>query len=238
MTKIAFDPTANQADRHTSNTVDLARRLEWRLQWEKAQVESWQRSHHMGGQQTDTSKSSAEAGERCLKEQYAAFTPIDLASDRIPADTADIPGTDRSGNYQAELVYESSLAKQSGKPSVHTVIVPADVKGAGQSLSIMTKTAQSARPMPMPANQQAKHAGVHIYQVDGKVEVALRNTGLNGQDGVMLMKELKSDLASLGLRLTRLILNGELLWQTETPPPKGLAFAETETDEAPIDEIY
>lgn len=237
MTKIAFDPSAYQAERHAGSPMDLARRLEWRLQWEKAQVENWQASHHNGVQQTGIAESPVDAVEGGLRDKHEVFTQSHLTSDKLPVVIE--PGhSNQSDRQQSKLRYDSSSPKEARFTTVHAVIAPAGGEGAGRPFFITQQTSPTVQATPMPLSRQSQPAVVHIYQADGKVEVALRNTGLNGKDGVKLMTGLKRDLASLGLRLTRLILNGELLWHTETTPPKGLAPTDTDADDMPIDKIY
>lgn len=235
MTKIAFDPAAYQGEQHTNSPMDLARRLEWRLQWEKAQLDNWQTYRQADMQQLDNSRPPVEASEGGLKTTHEAFTQRPLASDQLPV----VNETRRSGRldmHQLKPTYDQSNPKEARSPTAYTVVAPPGGEGKGRTLFISQNTPQTGRAAPIPLSRQSPSSGVHIYQADGRVEVALRNTGLNGKNGITLMMGLKKDLASLGLRLTRLILNGELLLQTSTTTPKGLAF--TDMDEAPIDKIY
>jgi hypothetical protein len=237
MTKIVYDPTAHQVERHAGNTMDLARRLEWRLQWEKAQVENWQTSHHQVLQQAEAAEPPPETSERGLKENYETFSQSRFASDKWSVIT-ELRRFDQSAIYHSKLRYDSSGSKETRTQMVQTVIAPTGGEGVGRASFITAKTASTFRATPIPLCRQSQAAGVHVYQADGKVEVALRNTGLNGKDGVALMTGLKKDLASLGLRLTRLTLNGELLMQAETTPPKGLASIDRDADEMAIEKIY
>jgi hypothetical protein len=237
MTKIVSDPASYQVERHASSTLDQVRRLKWRLQWEKAQVENWQTSPRDGIQQAGATGSPVEMSEGRPSENHEAFALNYPASNKLPTLTE--PGhSDQSDRQQPHLRYDSSGPKEAGSSTSYTAYASVGGEGVERPIFITSKTPPSVRATPLALNRQTQPAGVHVYQVDGKVEVALRNTGLNGKDGVTLMTELKSDLASLGLRLTRLTLNGELLWQTETTPPKGPASIDTDVDEIPIDKIY
>ncbi len=241
MIKIALDSAAHQTERHANSPLDLTRRLAWRLEWEKAQVDNWQASSHAsshaGGQQVDSTESSIATAEESLGERDEAFARTRPASDRFPVamETGQIGGPDMHRSAQGCDSFGPTQARLSNG---QTAIAPSGVESAVRPPLINPKTVQTVRAMPMPLNRPPLPAAVHIYQADGKVEVALRNTGLNAKDGLNLMTELKRDLASLGLRLARLTLNGELLWQTDTSMPNGLAFSDTDGDEAPIDKIY
>ncbi|MCU7815181.1 MAG: hypothetical protein KZQ81_08225 [Candidatus Thiodiazotropha sp. (ex Rostrolucina anterorostrata)] len=235
MTKIAFDPAAYQSERHANSPMNLARRLEWRLQWEKAQLDNWQTYRQADMQQLDNNGPPVDAGEGSLKTMHEAFAQRPLASDQLPVVT-ETRRSDRLDTHQLKLTYDQSNPKEARSPTVYTGVAPPGGEGRGRTLFISPNTSQTGRAAPIPLSRQSQSSGVHIYQADGGVEVALRNTGLNGKDGVTLMMGLKRDLASLGLKLTRLILNGELLWQTTTTTPKDLAFIDM--DEAPIDKIY
>ncbi|MEW8024313.1 MAG: hypothetical protein AB2765_04790 [Candidatus Thiodiazotropha endolucinida] len=237
MTKIIFDPATYQAERHTGSPMDLARRLEWRLQWEKAHVDNWRTSRHEGMQQTDVTELPVDSSEGGLRIKHGAFTQSQLASNKM----SDVKGqgdSDQLYRYQSKLRYDSPNQKEARFTTAFTVIAPAGDEGTGRPFFVTPKTPPTVRVTPMPLNRRSQPAVVHIYQVDGTVEVALRNTGLKGKSGVTLLIGLKRDLASFGLRLTRLILNGELLWQTETQSPKGLARTDTDADDMPIDKIY
>jgi hypothetical protein len=84
----------------------------------------------------------------------------------------------------------------------------------------------------LPNYRHSAHQCLHIYQQDGKVEVALRQSGLTAKQGTKLLHELRQDMAKLGLRLARVMLNGELFWQV---PQRDHPRVTTNT---PIDKIY
>ncbi|MES9990003.1 MAG: hypothetical protein AB2603_20045 [Candidatus Thiodiazotropha endolucinida] len=237
MTKITFDPATYQAERHAGSPMDLARRLEWRLQWEKAQVDNWRTSRHEGMQQADVTELPVESSKGSLRIKHEAFTQSQPTSNKM-SDVKGQGNSDQLDRYQSKLRCDSPNQKEARFTTAYTVIAPAGGEGAGRPFFVTPKTPPTVRVTPMPFNRQSQPAVVHIYQADGTVEVALRNTGLTGKNGVTLMIGLKRDLASFGLRLTRLILNGELLWETETQSPKGLARTDTNADDKPIDKIY
>ncbi|WP_316369619.1 hypothetical protein [Candidatus Thiodiazotropha sp. CDECU1] len=237
MSKIDFDASAYQAERAAGTSMDLARRLEWRQQWEKAQIENWQAGHHVRGRRAVGAGSSTEAGVAGLKETDETKTQTHPALEKSSMDT-EPRRSNYAGRGQSRMMYDSSGPKEVKSATTYAPASPMVGGGKGHGLSVSAKSLPTVRTPPPPLVQQPHSTGIHIYQADGKVEVALRNTGINGRDGVMLMTGLKKDLASLGLRLTRLILNGELLWQSEAATPRGSVSADTDADETPIDKIY
>jgi hypothetical protein len=237
MSKLDFDPAAYQTERHANNPIGYAQRLEWRLQWEKAQIENWQTYRHGGGQQVEVAESLVKESEGGLNEKHQAPFQSRLMLNESSHST-EPGGSDQPYRVHSKIRYASSSPKEIKPATACTASLSMGSERVGRSVSTVPKSLSTIRTTPIPFNQQSQSTGVHIYQVDGKVEVALRNAGLNGKEGVTLISGLKRDLASLGLKLTRLILNGELLWQREATQPEGFVSTEMVTDEMPIDKIY
>ncbi|MEJ2610283.1 MAG: hypothetical protein P8179_09380 [Candidatus Thiodiazotropha sp.] len=238
MTKISIDQVPLQQQKQNSGSADLARRFEWRLQWEKSQLEERQAYQQVGLQKEGRSIESAIAEQNpvgaeaeVLETQFLPFyLPESVSGDNTGS------GQEQRFSSTCQINSGSSIIRETGSAAVLAAITPTRNDGLKLAVSTIPKTTQSVRAIPAALSSSSTSPGVHVYQTDGIVEVALRSVGLNGKDGVKLMSNLKKDLASLGLMLARLTLNGELVWQSDlTESHKGTS---SETEEPPIDKIY
>ncbi len=235
MTKIVTDSSLLPTDRQTTASVDQARRFAWRLQWEKAQWEHRQTCDPGSGGGRDAGPG------HCCEENETPLKTSGVQSGRVvetlnqgneilrsPHRSESSPLSDRAG------VLVRTGTEPRPTPMIHSVSrseatrPDSTVRSQQEAQRSQTRLAQPSRWTDYPS--------AHVYQSDGKVEVALRRTGLQANEGVKLIMGLQRDLASLGLRLTRLTLNGELLWQSQTP--LGNRGGSMATDDTPIDKIY
>jgi hypothetical protein len=234
MTKISIDPMLIQGERHTSGSIDLARRFEWRLQWEKSQLEHWQSYQQVCNQQGEQNKPQSEnhISNDHTVEQLSS-RPL-RADDRISGHI-ELKQSHQLKALQHQPANGSAMGMGGNSTTNLSAAIPSNsVDRAQQAISNSPKTMQQVHNMSMSRQQVTPN--MHIYQMDGSVEIALRNTGMNSKEGIKLMTGLRRDLISLGLRLTRLTLNGELFWQSESISPNhGVPSV---MDEAPIDKIY
>lgn len=232
MTKVVLDILPDRGARSAIGPADLARRFEWRLQWEKSQLKDWQAYRQVGVQRTPGEGPQTERSESGDEAIPGIASQPCLRSDQL-FDVTESGPSHGLEKPQRRLCIEP-LPKNNSIPERNSITVAEAT--TLRSVSVSPRTVRSVRATPMPLSRQAQFPGMHIYQMDGKVEVALRNAGLRGKEGEKLIAGLRRDLASLGLRLARLTLNGELLWQSDsTATQDGSA---TEAQHGPIDRTY
>jgi hypothetical protein len=235
MTKVDFDMPSQQGERCAIAPADLARRFEWRLQREKSQLEQWQVRRQVSGHKMDLVGPETERSEGGEKIAGETRTQPELHTAQLFDIRLSGP-SHTSGPSRGDRANPLSLDCKAGLDNIAGYNAPAMGDTSIRAIQTSAKTLQQGRIMPMPFSRQTYSANMHIYQMDGKVEVALRNTGLKGRSGEKLIAGLKRNLASLGLVLTRLTLNGELIWQSDTNA--SCCDAPYKANDAPIDRIY
>ncbi len=235
MTRIVSDAPHLPGEQQTTASVDQARRFAWRLQWEKAQLEHNQAQRQSELPDSGTGKISTQPPEMHDRVLDRAWDQSGLPGEEPLGDEVwHSPQSSGSPQQQAGM---DRLVQPTQELQAHSSVAAAqNNEGARRDASPIQRAAQAPRPQPSPASRQSAYPSAHVYQSDGEVEVALRNAGLSGNDGVKLLIGLQRDLATHGLKLARLTLNGEMFWPSEPDAqPSGLRAG---TDDAPIDKIY
>jgi hypothetical protein len=231
MTKILVETLP---ERHAAGPIDLARRFEWRLQWEKAQLENWQ-TYQQCGEQHSNDRSLGNASGKNLNELSERLSQPGLS-------TGKLAGQSETGRSHLEQTHPENLRfKPIAIPSKSPIgkqstIAYSYSDGMRSTFSTSPRAVHNVRVTPVPFTQEIPSQAAHIYQLDGKVEVALRSAGMDEKCGAKLMAGLKKNLASLGLKLTRLILNGELFWASESA--LSISKSKLDRNETSIDKIY
>lgn len=234
MTKIVFETAPYQSERQAAGLIDLAQRFEWRLQWEKSQLENWQ-AYQSSSEQHIDAKSSVKASGEGEKEINELLSKPQSSADKL-TNASETRRSHLMETHSGKLRFERPTLPPKSFTSAQSTFAPTKSDGARNTFCASPRAVQSGRATQLPLIRHIPSQTLHVYQMDGKVEVALRCIGLNEKSGMKLMAGLKKDLASLGLKLTRLILNGEMFWRSE--PSISINKAISDRDEYPIDKIY
>ncbi|MES9851130.1 MAG: hypothetical protein ABW170_04780 [Candidatus Thiodiazotropha sp. L084R] len=240
MTKILVNHSPQQQEKQPSGSADLARRFEWRLQWEKSQLENRQAYHKVEVPKERINTEPLNKGQinRSTEGQQQAQYKNNLSLSEVSSKNVESVQAQRISTVNTVAKGSGSITKDTGIANMSAAILPNGSQSILLSEPIQQKTAQYVRAMSMPSNLSTQQLtpGLHIYQSEGTVEVAFRSTRLNEKEGLKLIAALKKDLASLGLMLSRLTLNGETVWQSELNEISNGAMSCS--DEAPVDKTY
>jgi hypothetical protein len=215
-------------------SIDLAQRFEWRLRWEQSQLESWQ-AYQQNRVQHGDNRSSPTRTEDSHKQHNKSPSQSQLSVDK-QTDNGVTRLSDLSLPQQKNLNFNPSPFSQQRHNMTPSCMSSVWCDGVRSAISTAQKVTQNVRATPVQFARDMPSQSLHVYQIDGNVEVTLRCIGLDEKSGVKLMAGLRKDLASLGLRLTRLILNGDLFWTAE--PGFVDSGLHDDGNEAPIDKIY
>ncbi|MET0119606.1 MAG: hypothetical protein ABW124_01060 [Candidatus Thiodiazotropha sp. 6PLUC9] len=217
MTKILANHVSQQQEQQLSGSADLARRFEWRLQWEKSQLENRPEYHQAKVVSDKLSTDSSNQGqnkrsaERLQESQFKTF----LIPSDVSLENNKLSQIQRISTTSGVVKGDGPITKDFGIANMLAATFPNSSYSSQLNSSVQQKSTQYVRTMPTVVSAQQLSPGMHIYQSEGTVEVAFRSTRLNEKEGMKLIAALKKDLASLGLVLSRLTLNGELVWHSE-----------------------
>lgn len=222
---------SNHEEFNSASSFDLARRFEWRLQWEKTQLENWQ-SYQSPDQPTNSSKAN-ETG-RVSRTDINTFSYTS---------SGESDSNKMSQKYTTETIIANSSENKSVTNRVHANSKNNFVVNNSSETLLKRTTAISKQTTTPPTfsgtylqYKKPNSMNMHIYQYEGGVEIALRDKEIKNKKGIELIENLKNDLAKLGLNLTKLKLNGEVIVNTNyrvtSEPVVDCA------DDAPINRTY
>ncbi|ODB85634.1 hypothetical protein A3194_12430 [Candidatus Thiodiazotropha endoloripes] len=196
----------NNGENNTISSFDQARRFEWRLQWEKSQLENWQ-SYQSQDQLSEPNKANKTCKGSCTDKNHLGYTT----------------SSEKSGLKQVNQEYNTTYtANSSESRSVNT-----RAHIASKNSFVFNTSSETALKQPTAKSKQTAanynysntylqykkptSMNIHIYEYDGCVEIALRDKAIKNKKGIELIETLKNNLAKQGLNLTRLKLNGNVV---------------------------
>ncbi|ODB95125.1 hypothetical protein A3197_17320 [Candidatus Thiodiazotropha endoloripes] len=221
---------SNNEENKLNSSFDQARRFEWRLQWEKSQLENWQAYQSLDFR-SDSDKAK-EAGK---------LSTTDINS--LGYDSIETPGL-RKVNKQYITTYTAS--------SGETKTVNARVQLASKNSLLINNSSETVLKRTTVIGKQTTTTqsyintylqykkpttkNMHIYRHEGCVEIALRDKAIKSKRAIELLENIKNDLAKQGLYLTRLKLNGNVVINSThgvTSEPVSVR-----TENSPINRTY
>ena len=188
-----------------TSSFDQARRFEWRLQWEKSQIENWQ-SYKSLDSRSDSS-GTKEAGKVSTTD-----------TNSFDYDHSNSPGL-RKINQQFVTTYTAN----SGESNALNARVQLASKNSllinSSSETVLKRTTVNSKQTTTTQNysntylqyKKPNTMNMHIYRHEGCVEIALRDKAIKSKRGIELLENIKNDLAKQGFNLTRLKLNGNVV---------------------------
>lgn len=224
MTRILPDSAGVAREPRHGVAADLAQRFEWRLRFEKAQIEQRERLARAAG-------GEARAGVRAPVAETAAAQRSPVAD---PAEFPEGVRAETPAPVADDEQVRQDVPPRSPVPGTTGTTVPVqgaaagntDVRAAPPASRSDAPAAPRPARAPLPAERPA--LALHVYRAGETVEVALRDPGFVPGAGARLLGDLRRTLASLGLRLAKLTVNGQRL---QRPDASGAG-------DAPIDRIY
>ncbi len=209
MTKIInTDILKHTSDSIQVNSMDLAKRFEWRLNWEKSQLEQQTQktpeNKVLDGNQNRIVRSGASAVDRQSLRFQDTVVQLGKQVDIKPFAAAEVQQLEIASQQQtvregAQLNKLFNIGDVQARPLSVKLAVP----GAPESIQ------RFVRPQPKADTRPA----IHIYENEGEIEVSLRQSGASTPRGLEILAELRRPLRALGLNLARLTVNGDLIWQ-------------------------
>ena len=237
MTKISIDSASWQQERQSRGLSDLARRFEWRLQWEKNQFEN--RQVYTQAKVSESGLGSTLSENIVQQDVTMKDAQIDqyfISNDHSTA-KVDIAQQQECFTAASSTKYVRAAVGAKSTVNMLTAIAPTAVNNMTNfSATNQHEVSQFCQNRPSVVTACALTPGVHIYKVNNSVEIAFRSSNFTQKDGLKIIDRLKKDLFSLGLSLTRLTLNGELFWQSQSNESQTEDISSTDSDS--LEKIY
>jgi hypothetical protein len=176
MTKIASEMAPYQGGQQAPSAIDLARRFEWRLQWEKSQLENWQayccQHNEKFNSDRSTSYLSADNNEEVSEHQPEA----EIKTEKL-SDMNETSHTSLTSIPIEKIWIERFTAQPEYSSSARLLVTSAHSSGVRFSVSSSLAVEQTARSAAQIFSRQIPVKPIHVYERDGNVEVALRSAG-------------------------------------------------------------
>jgi hypothetical protein len=233
MTKVLSDLPTVFAQKQSTASLDIARRFEWRLQWEKSHLQDWQSFQQDSTQANniDGSPNSEQVTQNLIGSFDETQSIQNVKSTIYKLDLKEINQDRTFRNQHIKLM--STIINNNTTNMNFVTTTPPQSNDLHLKVNIQ-KGLQYSRLLNQSKYQSQNN--LHIYQSEGRVEVAFRSAGISNKEGLNILLGLRKDLASLGLKLTRLSLNGELFWGSETPTETDRVYSSS--DESQLKKIY
>lgn len=229
MTKIVFEGSINGGSLASKQVkaIDLARRFEWRLSWEKSHLDR-QSITNVASQFDHPETSASRLQAKLVRSNEVNFSGV-VHNISLPAqkqsDSNGIGQQPSIGLTHAKNKISQRHAVQTRMLNVFTG-VPLNELSNNASIPLSANKLKSSTNIARMLIHQypiQKFKPMHIYITDRGVQISMRDfgAGLSKQEGMMLIFQLRRTLTSLGMSLARLVVNGELIWAKRSPHIKG-----------------
>ncbi|HHJ13930.1 MAG TPA: hypothetical protein ENJ79_06065 [Gammaproteobacteria bacterium] len=216
MTKITSDILMRRAPDTTQvNAIDLARRFEWRMSWEKSQLDRASQNAAGDGVNHAGRPAAQESGNS------AQPPPPQLASRPVTGETAGQTAP-RDGVAPASADTVAVRASDGVRPLGLAPLAPpldnpaaagaVQIRPAGAGRYVVPAAPGSGPRFMLSRNRTDARPQVQVYLNGNEVEVSLRQSGYAPNEGARVLASLRRPLLALGVDLARLTVNGELVW--------------------------
>lgn len=236
MTKISSDLVLKNISKSVQvNAADLTRRFEWRMNWEKSQLEQHLQklpeNDKQGGKQqpdpvpTDTRVADGRGSD------YPSINEQSSSEVREPNPEVIVTkhrgGESRQGGQRVDSGTALNRAVTVGSPQLRTPASKHSGSGAVES---------GSRFVP-PRQKADGDRAVHVYLNGEEVEVSLRHAAFTKSEGAGILAGLRRPLLALGVDLARLTVNGDLVWQKRPADKSSGHLSQPDSDHL-IDRSY
>lgn len=210
----------------TNAKTSLGSKLQWFLAWEKAYLDEQESvaSHQKNDVETNTDNSNllnektlnVKVDEKPLDSQYRVFSDAALQVSVNTHSSTVSQAAVASGLPPAKMAAPSPLAVAKAFVSEASRLVVAD-----------TKTVQTQSATNQQMYKKPEFPSMVVTRQGEEARVWMRQSNAANMHGAEIVVKLREVLASMGMRLASLTVNGERLWQKREGDMTSLEYNNT-----------